>query len=254
MNLILYEYLIYFYHIKSIYNGKDTDYKKIYNLKIYNKNFIERCIIYTLGSFLLPKDFYFILTIPYVQNSIPFNIKNYNNRIFKYILCKNIINFIRQMDDKIVINNYAIKEMMNKLRYNDIKIFLKNCSSVYCLKFLKTNKYIYYKALKFVHYFETNQLFKDYSYDENIIIINNSFKNVDRDIVEKIELINALMTILGDYNKIFYYMYFKTLKFSFMYYISLHIFSFENFPFFSFFIFFYKDIVFYLKYHKLLKK
>lgn len=250
MSFILYEYLVYSYY----YSKNFTNYSAMYNTKIYTKNFLDRCIIYSVASCIFNRNLHFIFCIPDIQNIIPVNFTKYYIILAKYIICKNIISFIRRLDKKIIIKNYAIKDIMDNFKFKDFKKFVKTCSIVYIMKFLKIKKYKYYKAIKFVYYCETNQLFKDYTRDENIYIINNTFNKISPEVVDKIEFINALISLVGDTDLLFYFLYFKLFKISFMYYISLNLFPIEYFPFISFVIMFYKDLIFYTKFYTFLKK
>lgn len=249
MSFILYEYLIYSYY----YSQNFTNYERLYSTKVYSKNFLDRCIIYSCVSFIFNKNLHFLFCIPNIQNVIPLDLSKYYIILVRYIICKNIIAFIRRLDKKIIIKNYAIKDIMDNFKPNDFKKFIQTCATVYIMKFLKIKKYKYYKAIKFVYYCETNQLFKDYTRDENIYIINNTFNKISPDVVDKIEFINALVSLIGDTSILFYFLYFKLFKISFLYYISLNLFPLEYFPFITFVIIFHKDLLFYTKFYSFLK-
>lgn len=246
MYFILCEYLIHSYHYSQMQNYKD-----FFNMKIYNKNVIDRYILYYTCSIILPSYLKILIIIPYIQNSIPFTLEKFYKNLLKYIACKNIVNFVRKLDNKIDVKNKTIKLMMDNLVFDDYKNFIQTYITVYALKKLKSTKYTYYKIMKFVYYYETNTLFKDYSYDENIIIINNCFQDITSETMTNIDFVNSIISVNDCEKKIIYYLYFKLFKLSFMYYIVLNLFPMEYFPFFTFVIVFYKDLFFYIKYYSM---
>lgn len=228
ITMFIFDGLINAYIFWKLNSGELTEaelVKQYSSLYILNsvQRYIFYYIVYGLEQLVVwwgqihPENLMFILTmisilvvVPPIQNefmNVPF-IKKFIGRsieepiiLCKYSFSKIIINFVISLDDKIVgIKNYHIFILYNYITLENFYVFCKSFAFLHLLNVLKQTEttYYYYKAIKLAYYYNTGYLFNVLSKSDAIYIINVIIRDKLWEKITKIDVINALYTLILD--------------------------------------------------------
>lgn len=188
--------------------------------KLYKIGIVERYLVYCLFyivSIILGKSSYIliVLVIPHIQNKIVIFDKYYNYKeiFIKYTVSKYIIYFLSTLHDSIIdIQNYHLFIIYNCISFDYIFEFVKSYTLISVLSILRTyeSTYYYYKAIKLAYYYNCGYLFNVISVNDSVYIINAVINEKQWVHVYKIEVVNAIYTLINNkisltYNNIYIY-------------------------------------------------
>lgn len=188
--------------------------------RVYKLDVLDRYMLY-LGTYLVylgitPWDtgttLYTLmcsLALPFIQNSIvnvriiarffaSFNM--HKRRFAKYSLSKLVVRSIASLDADIKeISNYNIFILYHFISTNMVYSFLKTYAFIYTLNWLRsdTSTYYYYKAIKFAYFYNTGYMFNVMTRKDAVFIINKITKDKRWNELGKIEVANALFTLIS---------------------------------------------------------